>query len=316
MRTRKREGDRTGFLLQLPSPASRAVRLTHPRVEALTGRSRRGGFVLSCVLVFCVLILSAQAPARNRRGSVLQSWTLSATGPLVGAAAAVSRTVSQTVDGVETLFTVRAENTRLKRELEQRNLELFQLRARVSQAAREERLAGSAAVLPNVLGMAPVLLVENRAGLQSALLGAGSADGVLPGSPIAVTEGLVGRVVTVGQKVSRAQLLTDASAAVGARIVRTGEMVVVRGDGRGGLRLNPTTSRVQKGDLVESAGIDGIYPRGVPIGRVAEVSRRRDLSLEIIVAPAAAFAELSDVLVLAPSPAAGQALPGPRGAGP
>ncbi|MGH9316385.1 MAG: rod shape-determining protein MreC [Thermoanaerobaculia bacterium] len=317
MRTRKGQGDRTRFRLQLPSPAPRAIRLTRPRVEALTGRSRRGGFVLSCVLVFCVLILSAQAPARNRRGSVLQSWILSAAAPLAGAAAAVSRTVSQTVDGVEALFTVRAENGRLKRELEQRNLELFQLRARVSQAAREDRLAGSAAVLPNVLGMAPVLLVENRAGLQSALIGAGSADGVSLGSPIAVAEGLVGRVVTVGRSVSRAQLLTDASAAAGARIVRTGEVGVVRGDGRGGLRLNniPTTSRVQKGDLVESAGIDGIYPRGVPIGRVAEVLRS-DLSLEITVAPAAAFSELSDVLVLAPSPAAGQALPGPRSAGP
>lgn len=294
------------------------MRLTHPRVEALTGRSRRGGLVLSCVLVFCVLILSAQAPARNRQGSVLQSWILSAAAPLASATSAVARTVSRAIDGTETLLTTRAENARLKRELEQRNLELFQLRAQVSQTAREGRLADSATVLPNVLGLAPVLLLENRAGLQSALIGVGSAEGVTLGSPIAVTEGLVGRVVTVGRSISRAQLLTDASAAAGARIVRTGEIGVVRGDGRGGLRLNniPTSSRVQTGDLVESAGIDGIYPRGVPIGRVTEVSQGRDLFLEIHVAPAAAFSQLSDVLVLAPSPAAGQPLPGPRSAEP
>lgn len=318
MRVRKGGGDRERFVLRLTSHASRAMRLTHPRVEALTGRSRRGGLVLSCVLVFCVLILSAQAPSRNRRGSVLQSWILSAAAPLASATAAVARTVSQVVDGVGTLFTVRAENARLKRELERGNLELFQLRAQMSQRAREGRLVDFATVLPNVLGLAPVLLVENRAGLQSALIGAGSADGVSLGSPIAVTEGLVGRVVTVGRKVSRAQLLIDASAAAGARIVRTGEIGVVRGDGRGGLRLNniPANSRVQKGDLVESAGIDGIYPRGIPIGRVARVSQRRDLFLEIHVAPAASFSQLSDVLVLAPSPAAGQPLPAPRSAGP
>ena len=65
----------------------------------------------------------------------------------------------------------------------------------------------------------------------------------------------------------------------------------------------PTTSRVKQGDLVESAGIDGIYPRGVPIGKVVAVVRGSDLFLEISVAPAAAFSQLMDVFVLAPSPA-------------
>ena len=114
------------------------------------------------------------------------------------------------------------------------------------------------------------------------------------------------------------QLLLDASAAVGARIARTQELGVVRGDGRGGLRLNnvSTTSHVAPGDLIESAGIDGIYPRGVVIGHVSAVARGSDLFLEIRVTPAVAFSQLTDVLVLAPSPAAAPA-PGRTGsAGP
>jgi cell shape-determining protein MreC len=63
-----------------------------------------------------------------------------------------------------------------------------------------------------VLASAPVLLLERRAGLQSALVAAGTREGVVEGSPLAVPEGLVGRVVSVGHSVSRAQLLTDASA--------------------------------------------------------------------------------------------------------
>ena len=169
-----------------------------------------------------------------------------------------------------------------------------------------------------MLTSAPVLLFDSRAGAQSALIGAGSTSGVAPGSPIAVPEGLVGRVVTVGATVSRAQLLLDASAAVGARVARTQELGVVRGDGRGGMRLNniPTTSRVQPEDVIESAGIDGIYPRGVVIGRVASVRRGSDLFLEIRVMPAARFSQLTDVLVLAPSPASGAAAGGAGSAGP
>lgn len=281
------------------------MRFTSPRVEALNLKPRRGGVVLASTLVFCVLILSAQAPARGRRGSVLQSWILTGSAPFASAVTAISRAASSAVGATGDIFQARSENVRLRKEMARKDRELFQLRAEVSQSGRDRRLAAAAAVLPNVVGTAPVLLIENRAGLQSALIGAGSSSGVVPGSPIAVTEGLVGRVVTVGRSISRAQLLVDASAAAGARLSRTGETGVVKGDGRGGLRLNniPTTSRVQVGDAVESAGIDGIYPRGVAIGRVSSVLRGSSLFLEIRVVPAAPFSQLTDVLVLAPSPA-------------
>lgn len=292
------------------------MRLTNPRVEVFGGRPRRGGAVLASVLIFCVLILSAQAPARNRQGSVLQSWILTAAAPLATAVSAVSRAATGAADGVVETFSARSENVVLKKELAEKSRELFQLRAELDQVARERRLS-AAPVLPRVIGTAPVLLVQRRAGLYGALVGAGSRSGVVAGSPIAVAEGLVGRVVTVGHGVSRVQLLLDASAAAGARIVRTGELGVVRGDGRGALTLNniPTASRVRAGDFVESAGIDGIYPRGVPIGRVDSVARGSDLFLEIRVRPAAPFSRLTDVLVLAPSPAAVESLGGSRRAG-
>ena len=294
------------------------MRVVNPRTEVIGGRSRRGGLVLASVLAFCVLLLSAQAPAKSRgSGTVLQSWILSAAAPLASAVAWVSRGATSAIDSVAGLYGARSENARLREALAAREREVFQLRAEVLQQRREGQTtaAAAAAVLPAIVDMAPVLLVERRSGFQSALIGAGSSRGVVMGSPIAVPEGLVGRVVTVGHTLSRAQLLLDASAAAGARIVRTGELGVVRGDGRGSLRLNniPTTSTVKAGDLVESAGIDGIYPRGVPIGQVESVARGSNLFLEIVVRPSAPFARLTDVLVLAPSPASVEVLGGVKG---
>lgn len=291
------------------------MRVTSSRVEVAGARTRRGGVVLASVLAFCVLLLSAQAPARGRGGTVLQSWILSAAAPLVSAASWVSRSVTAAADSVADVFRARSENVALKESLAGEQREVFRLRAELAQREREGRMAVAAAALPNVTGMAPVLLIERRSGFQSVLIGAGSSRGVVTGSPIAVPEGLVGRVVTVGRTLSRAQLLLDASAAAGARIVRTGELGVVRGDGRGELRLNniPTTSTVKAGDLVESAGIDGIYPRGVPIGVVESVARGSNLFLEIRVRPSAPFDRLTDVLLLTPSPAATEILGGPKG---
>ena len=261
--------------------------------------------LLATVLVLCVLALSAQAPARGQHGSVLQSWILTATGPVAGVFGAVSRAVSGTSSSFADGFTARADNERLRRELARRDEELFRLRAEVRQFRGELNLRASAPFLPVVVGSAPVLLLERRAGLQSALIGIGTSAGVVAGSPLAVPEGLIGRVVTAGRTLSRVQLLLDASSAAGARVVRTGDLGIVRGDGRGTLLLNhiPTTSRVQAGDVVESAGIDGIYPRGIPIGRVESVSRGRTLFLDVRIVPAASFSRLTDVLVLAPFPA-------------
>jgi rod shape-determining protein MreC len=292
------------------------MRTTNPRTEVVGGRSRRGGAVLAAVLAVCVLMLSAQAPARNRAsGTVLQSWILSAAAPLLSALSWISRGATSGADSVHEVFSARKDNVELKKTLASREEELFRLRAELAQRQREQTLEASAASLPSVTVMAPVLLVERRSGFQSVLIGAGSTRGVVAGSPIAVPEGLVGRVVTVGRTVSRAQLLLDGLAAAGARIVRTGELGVVRGDGRGAMHLNniPRTSTVKAGDAIESAGIDGIYPRGVPIGEVESVSRGSSLFLEVRVKPSAPFGRLADVLVLAPSPAAVETPGGPRG---
>jgi rod shape-determining protein MreC len=281
------------------------MRLTSTRVEIAAVNPRRGGAVLVTILVACVLVLSAQAPARAGRGSVLQSWFLSAAAPVAAAVGGASHGVSGAVASTLGLFDARAENVRLRRDLDARERELFRLRAEAAQGAEDRRLLGAGSALPGVVGSVPILLLEHRAGAHSVLIGSGSADGVVPGSPLAVPAGLIGRVVTVGRGISRAQLLLDASAAAGARIARTGELGVVRGDGHGALVLNniATTSSVARGDLVESAGIDGIYPRGIPIGRVESVSRGSKLFLEVRVTPSADFSRLTDVLLLAPSPA-------------
>lgn len=279
------------------------MRFPSARAE-VTSRPRRGGVLLASVLVLCVLALSAQAPARGSRGSVLQSWILTATAPVARAVAGFSRSISGGSTSVADTLNARAENVKLRRSLVERDEELLRLRAEVQQMRNERGMRAAAPFLPVVVGSAPVLLLERRAGVQSALVGIGSSAGVGAGSPLAVPEGLVGRVVTAGRTLSRAQLLLDASAAAGARLVRTGELGIVRGDGRGALILNhvSTTSRVRPGDPVESAGVDGIYPRGIPIGRVQSVSRGGNLFLDIRVAPAASFSRLTDVLVLAPFP--------------
>src|SRR5215831_10064981 len=94
------------------------MRSPSTRVEIAAVNPRRGGAVLVTILVACVLVLSAQAPARGGRGSVLQSWFLTLSAPVAGAVGGVSNGVSGTVANTLGLFGAREENERLRRELD------------------------------------------------------------------------------------------------------------------------------------------------------------------------------------------------------
>jgi len=74
----------------------------------------------------------------------------------------------------------------------------------------------------------------------------------------------------------------------------------VRGDGAGGLVMDyvPLQAAVEIGDRVLTAGIDGVYPRGVPIGTVVRVDPGSELFHSIVVAPAVDFGLLDEAYVL------------------
>ncbi|HWZ86803.1 MAG TPA: hypothetical protein VN032_11410, partial [Thermoanaerobaculia bacterium] len=109
------------------------MRPHNARVEIAAVNPRRGGAVLATVLVACVLLLSAQAQARGGRGTVLQSWILSLSAPVAAAVGSVSHGASDAVGSMLALFRVREENARLRRELDERERELFRLRAEALQ---------------------------------------------------------------------------------------------------------------------------------------------------------------------------------------
>jgi rod shape-determining protein MreC len=77
---------------------------------------------------------------------------------------------------------------------------------------------------------------------------------------------------------------------------------VVRGGGRegGGLTFDyvPATADVRPGDVILTAGIDGVYPRGITVGTVVAVDPGGQLFRKIRLAPAVDFGALDQVYLL------------------
>ncbi|MGH7458753.1 MAG: rod shape-determining protein MreC [Longimicrobiaceae bacterium] len=139
------------------------------------------------------------------------------------------------------------------------------------------------------------------------LLTAGRADGVRPGSPVVAAGGLVGMVRNVDDRRSLGIDWRHPDFGVSA-MTSDGEtygIVVPRSRAGEGDMLALTGvayhSRVDSGTVVVTAGLGGIYPRGIPIGQVVAANQdEADWRRSYILSPLVGPGEMAHVLVLGP----------------
>ena len=115
--------------------------------------------------------------------------------------------------------------------------------------------------------------------------------------------GVVGQITRVYPMLAEVTLITDKDQAVPVQIVRTGQRSVVFGLGNGQLELRymPANADVQVGDLLTTSGVDGVYPPGLPVAKVAHIERRTDSAFaRIFIQPVAGVSRGRHVMVLKP----------------
>lgn len=146
------------------------------------------------------------------------------------------------------------------------------------------------------------------------VIDAGLARGLAIASPVINERGVVGQVTRVFPLSAEVTLLSDKDAAIPVMNLRTGQRGVAFGSpSTGGLELRFVAGNadIRVDDPLVTSGLDGVYPPGLPVARVAEVERRTDATFARIgLAPAVALDAVRHVLVLTPTAQQMPALPG------
>jgi len=133
------------------------------------------------------------------------------------------------------------------------------------------------------------------------ILNRGIQHGVALSQPVIDELGVVGQVTRVFPLTSEVTLLTDKNQAIPVQILRNGLRSVVYGRGQSGqLDMRMTTNAdVQNGDVLVTSGIDGVYPEGLAVGKVANVENKATTTFEnILCIPAAGIAKHRQLLIL------------------
>lgn len=231
----------------------------------------------------------------------------------------VQRTLSAPLLGVQRLGATLSGLEQARAREEQARVALA---AQSAQAARADALALENAQLRALLELRPALAVRSQAAevlyeaadpfARKVVIDRGAMQGIVAGAPVINEAGLLGQVTRVHPLQSEVSLLTHDRAAVPVLNERTGARAAAYGGAREHgmeLRFVASNADVRVGDVLVTSGLDGIYPPGLKVARVASVDRLAGAGFAGIgLAPLARADGVRHVLVLEPMAAQ---LPGP-----
>lgn len=189
------------------------------------------------------------------------------------------------------------------------------LTAQAERVTRMNQLERENARLRNLLGLRPRIEVGTASAevlydamdpyTRKVVIDQGGRHSVVLGSPVIDETGVLGQVTRVYPLTSEVTLVTDKDAAVPVVNVRTQQRGVAYGQPQAGgmeLRFMAANADVQAGDELQTSGLDGVYPSGLPVAKVLQVDRRSDSAFaRITLRPLASPDSSRHVLLLQPT---------------
>ena len=265
-------------------------------------RRYRELLAVAALLVLPLLLFLSESRAAGER-NVFERGLVTVFSP-------AQRAVVWTVNGAQDLWFdyvdlvhVRQHNQRLRREVLRlegeatAQQELRQENRRLRGLLDFRRTMGTRSVA------APIIAVGGDPALvRTVRVGQGTSAGIGPGQAVVTPAGVVGSVVSAGPGWADVMLLADPNSAIAVQVSRSRARATVRGTGDlGQARLANAlrTDDIAEGDLLVTAGTGGIFPKGLPVGRVTKVTRKKyGMFQAALVVPAVDLSKVEEVLVL------------------
>ena len=268
---------------------------------------RQGPSALTRLAVFSLLaVLLMVADSRYQLARPVRASIAMALYPLQWLVLQPVRLVRHGGDYFESLSTAQAALDASEKKLNLQSVRAGQVEQLSIENTRLRELLALRARLNSPGQAAQVIYDAADPYTRKVVIDQGAVNGVALGSPVLDESGVLGQVTRVYPLVSEVTLVTDRDQAIPVLNTRTGARGLAFGDpaSRGGgleLRFMAANADVLPGDLLTTSGVDGVYPAGLPVARVAKVERQGNTAFAQISCQALAqVSGVEHVLVLAP----------------
>jgi rod shape-determining protein MreC len=262
----------------------------------------RNLIVLVGVLFAQVLGLAVQVKrtSDSEPTRLIRIWAVGAVTPLERVLVWVQTSTGNVWHNYFYLRGVRAENRNLKAQIERMSLEQVRIGQDADQARRLQALLAFKEQFISQTMAAQVIGSSGSEQSRSVYIDKGENSGIKPDMAVITADGIVGKVLHAYPSTSLVLLINDQSSGVGAILEQSRLQGILKGTSAGEVALEKVMSdeSVTPGEMVLTSGGDGIFPKGLLVGRVTKVGAGSDLFLNIRVRPAADLSRLEEVLVV------------------
>ena len=192
------------------------------------------------------------------------------------------------------------ENDRLKQRLNTLETRILAYDEQILENERLRKLLGFSGRSEKRLLAAEVVGHNQFATFETLRISRGALDGVKAGMPVVAADGVVGKVIRVGQAFADVQLVVDSDFHMDVLLQRTRVRGVLSGASKGQcvLQLHKRVE-IRIGDTLITSGIVGGFPKGLPIGRVIRITyETENVAQSITVEPWVDHRRLEEVMVI------------------
>lgn len=191
--------------------------------------------------------------------------------PLMEAVAAPAAEFKRWNEGFSSFFSVYEENQRLREENARLRTNLTELAELQRKTQRYEELLKVQPDEKITFVAARVIADATGPFVRTVLVNAGREQGLAKGQAVIDERGLLGRVITTGNRSARVLLLTDLNSRVPVLIEGSNLKAIMVGDNSGKpvLEYLPPGSRIKAGARIVTTPDGGVFPPGVAVGIVS-----------------------------------------------
>lgn len=184
--------------------------------------------------------------------------------------------LQQAGDFFVTQSSLLSENRELHRQLEKNAAQLVQWQSLLQENQQLRNLMALQQRSQFTGQFAEIVYAERDIFRRKVLINKGSTADIQAGQVVMDDKGIVGQITRVYPWLSEVTLITEKDHAVPVQVQRSGLRSVAFGAGdtsQMALRYMPVSTDIQNGDILETSGLDGVYPPGIPVAKVARIER-------------------------------------------
>ena len=199
------------------------------------------------------------------------------------------------------LVDVHHENTQLKNEIHELKMANSRYRELLATQERLEELLQFKQTINRPVLAAQVIGLDPTGWFKSVIIDKGKWAGLRIDMPVVNAFGVVGRVVSVSSNYAKVLLIIDQNSAVDCLVQRSRDRGMLKGLMSEICKLDyvAKSNDITLGEIVVTSGLGGVFPKGLPVGRILDVKEiSGELFKDIKIRTAVDFSKLEEVLVI------------------